>query len=332
MKIVVDVMGSDKGPAEIIKGAVLCAQETGVKVLLAGDSGIIRKEIDSNYSALADKIEILHADEEITMNESPLTALRQKKKSSIAVGLDAVKQGIADGFVSPGNTGAVTACATLKLRLIKGIERAGITALFPNMKHSHSVVIDVGANVDAKPKHLLHYGVMASVFSNEILGIKNVRVGLLNVGEEEIKGNELSKAAFEQLKSNIPAFKGNVEGGDIYNGSVDVVVCDGFTGNVVLKSSEQLAKMFFQMVKEKVDEKLKYKIGALLMKQGFMELKRLTSASQYGGAQLLGVNGYCIICHGSSSYIAIKNAVRVAKEFSERKVTEKVIERIGRIE
>ncbi|HPP86738.1 MAG TPA: phosphate acyltransferase PlsX [bacterium] len=328
MKIAVDAMGGDLGPQEIVKGVIEALKEYDVSILLVGKKEIL-SNILSNYNYDRNRLEILNADEEIVMTDSPLAALRQKKNSSIAIGLDAVKKGDARCFVSTGNTGAVMAAATIKLKLIKGIERAGIATVLPNAKKSVTILMDVGASVDSKPEHLLHYSIMASEYAKIILNKSEVTVGLLNVGEEETKGNELAKDTFVLLKKCLPNFYGNVEGRDIYKAKTDVVICDGFTGNTILKVSEGLAETLFDMIREGIKEKLQYKIGALLLKPFFKKFKKTISYSEYGGASLLGVNGYVIICHGRSTYIAIKNAVRVSLNFCKQNVNDSISEKIN---
>jgi len=331
MKIAVDAMGGDLGPQEIVKGVIAGIQEYGNNALLVGKEDVLKELVDKYNSFDRSKLEILHAEDIVTMTDSPLTALRHKKKSSIIVGINAVKEKLADCFISTGNTGAVMAAATIKMGLINGVERAGIATVLPNANKSVTIIIDVGASVDSKPKHLLHFAIMGSEYARVVLQKDDILVGLLNIGEEETKGNELAKETFVLLKEKLTNFYGNVEGRDIFKGKSDVVVCDGFDGNILLKVSEGLAETLFGMIREGIQEKLLYKIGALMLKGFFKKFKKVIEYSEYGGAPLLGVDGYCIICHGRSSANAIKNAMRVAGNCQQNKINELIEKRISLI-
>ena len=326
MKIVLDAMGSDNAPTVEVEGAVQAVEEFGNDVILVGDEPRIKKELEKhNFSS--DKIVIKHASEVIEMHDPAAISVRRKRDSSIVVGLDLLKKGQADAFVSAGNTGAVVCAATLSLRLLPGIERPGIAIVIPTLKGT-SLIIDVGANITPKPIHLLQYGIMADAFSRYILGKSNPTVGLLNVGEEESKGTEFIKEAHTLLSESKLNFAGNIEGRDVYAGKVDIILCDGFVGNVILKISESVADTIMQSLKQEIKADFIATIGAVLSSSAFNELKRKMDYSERGGAPLLGVDGRCIISHGSSTPKAIKNAIRVAAEFVERDVNKHIIEEL----
>jgi glycerol-3-phosphate acyltransferase PlsX len=263
------------------------------------------------------------------MHDPPAVSIRKKKDSSINVCVRLAKEGKVNAIVSAGNTGAVVCATTLQLGVLPGIERPGIAVVLPTLT-GVSLLIDVGANIDAKPNHLLHYAVMGAVYSKSILGKSSPSVGLLNVGEEESKGTDFIKETFKLISRSSLNFVGNVEGRDIFNGSTDVVVCDGFIGNVVLKVSESLAETIGSLLKRQLSKSIWTKLGGLLSKSAFTALKKETDYSEYGGAPLLGINGTCIISHGGSSGKAIKNAIRVAKEFVERKVNQDILEGVSK--
>jgi glycerol-3-phosphate acyltransferase PlsX len=328
--IAVDAMGGDYAPRAIIEGVGQALDQlTGFdKLLLVGD----REQLESELTLLGKlsdpRIEIVHASQVVHMNEPSGVALRAKRDSSITVAAELVKQGRADAVVSAGHTGAAVASTVVKLRTLPGIERPGIATVFPTPT-GPCVLLDAGANINAKPMHLLHYAVVGEVYAREILGIASPRVGLLSVGEEECKGNDLTKEAFKLLSGAKGLnFIGNVEGHGLFSGVVDVVVCDGFVGNVVLKSCESLAKAFSRLLKERLMASLWRKLGALFCRNAFRELREFGDASEYGGAPLLGVNGVCIIGHGSSSPVAVRNAIRVAVEAVRHQINKHIVERI----
>jgi len=311
MKIAVDAMGGDYAPEEIVKGTLQAAKVySGLGLILVG-----RRESISPYlsTGVPENVEMYEASEVIGMDEHPATALRKKKDASITVATRLVKTGMADAVVSAGSTGAQMAAALLGLGRIKGIDRPAIATVFPTLEGG-KLVLDVGANPDAKPEHLLQYGLMGSIYAQYILGIAKPRVGLLNIGSEEGKGNELAQQAYALLKQAPINFIGNVEGRDVPYGRADVVVCEGFTGNVLLKTAEGLAGALFQLIKEKITANLVRKLGALAVKPGLREIAKMMDYAEYGGSPLLGVNGVSIICHGSSKERAIFNAIRVAQE------------------
>lgn len=326
MKIVLDAMGGDNAPAVEVEGAIQAVQEFDHDVVLVGDEVRIKKELDK-HGFSSDKITLKHASEVIEMHDPAAISVRRKRDSSIVVGLDLIKKDQADAFVSAGNTGAVVCAATLSLRLLPGIERPGIAIVIPTLKGT-SLIIDVGANINTKPIHLLQYGIMADAYSRYILGKTNPSVGLLSVGEEESKGTEFIKEAHTLLSESKLNFSGNVEGRDVYAGKVDIILCDGFVGNVILKISESVADTIMQSLKQEIKANFIATIGAVLSSSAFNELKRKMDYSERGGALLLGVDGRCIICHGSSTPKAIKNAIRVAAEFVKQDVNKHIIEEL----
>jgi phosphate acyltransferase len=322
MKIAVDAMGGDFGPAVVVGGAVAAAREHGASVLLVGDKAAIEREV-TRLKAETLPIEIRHASQVVGMGESPSQALRHKRDSSLRVAAQFVKEGEAAAFVSAGNTGAAMAIAMFVIGVLPGVDRPAIAAVLPNRKR-FTVLLDVGANVNPKSWHLLQFAVMGHVYARDILGYDNPRVGLLSVGEEEGKGNELTKEAYEQLKDSSLNFVGNVEGRDIYNGRCDVVVTDGFTGNVALKISESLADTLAEMIHEELTRDIRSKLGAALALPAFQRFKRRVDYTEMGGAPLLGIEGAAIICHGASPMKAIKNAVRVAGEWASSGVNDHI--------
>jgi phosphate acyltransferase len=322
MKIAVDAMGGDYGPAVVVEGAVTAAREFGATVILIGDKAAIEREV-ARLGAESRAIEVRHASQVVGMGESPSQALRRKRDSSLRVAAQLVKDGEAAAFVSAGNTGAAMAIAMFVIGVLPGVDRPALAAVLPNLRR-FTVLLDVGANVDPKPAHLLQFAVMGHIYARDILGYDNPRVGLLSVGEEEGKGNELTKETYDQLKDSSLNFVGNVEGRDIYNGRCDVVVTDGFTGNVALKISESLAEMLGAMIKEELMRDLRSKLGASLAIPAFERFKRRVDYTEMGGAPLLGIDGAAIVCHGASPVKAIKNAVRIAGEWATAGVNEHI--------
>jgi phosphate acyltransferase len=322
MKIAVDAMGGDYGPAVVVEGAVAAAREFGATLILIGDKAAIEREV-ARLGAESRAIEVRHASQVVGMAESPSQALRRKRDSSLRVAAQLVKDGEAAAFVSAGNTGAAMAIAMFVIGVLPGVDRPALAAVLPNLRR-FTVLLDVGANVDPKPAHLLQFAVMGHIYARDILGYDNPRVGLLSVGEEEGKGNELTKETYDQLKDSSLNFVGNVEGRDIYNGRCDVVVTDGFTGNVALKISESLAEMLGAMIKEELMRDLRSKLGASLAIPAFQRFKRRVDYTEMGGAPLLGIDGAAIVCHGASPVKAIKNAVRIAGEWATAGVNEHI--------
>ncbi|MDH5542676.1 MAG: phosphate acyltransferase PlsX [Nitrospinota bacterium] len=328
MKIAVDAMGGDNAPGEIVEGSVLAAREYGTKITLVGPKDVIEAELKKHDTASL-PIEIVHASEVVGMSESPSVAYRKKKDSSIMVGVKLVKEGKVAAFVSAGNTGAVMAHGTLVLRLIPGISRAAITVLLPTQK-GWSVLLDAGANVDCKPQALFEFGIMGSVYASHVLEKKSPITGLLNIGEEEGKGNEISKLTGEMLRQSSINFMGNVEAKEVYRGTADVIVCDGFVGNITLKVSESVAEMFTKALKNLFATNWRSKLGYLLVKPYVEEFKRRIDYHEYGGAPLLGLNGTVFICHGSSKAKSIKNAIKHAEAFVKNGVNDKIREGMER--
>lgn len=329
MKVVLDAMGGDFAPQVPVMGAVQAVKDFDISVVLVGDETLIKKEL-GKYSYPKDRLEVLHAPSSVRMDEQPSKALK-KRDSSIYLGLNLLKEGKADAFVSAGNTGAVMAVSLFTVGRIKGVDRPAITAVLPNLK-GYTFLLDVGANVDCKPYHLLQFAIMGSAYAKYVLNEENPRVGLLNVGEEEGKGNELTKEAYRLLKSaNGINFIGNAEGRDIYSGDFDVIVCDGFVGNVCLKLSESLAKILAKILKEEIDKHFISKIGAITLKPAIKGFKRRIDYAEIGGAPLLGLNAPVIISHGSSNAKAIKNAIKTAVSFAQSKVNQHIEREISRI-
>lgn len=326
IKIALDVMGSDNSPAVDVEGAVLAAREYDCELILVGAHDRIEKEL-IKHGPVPGNISIHHSPEVIGMHEQPVLSVRKKKNSSIVVMANLMKEKKVDAVVSAGNTGAVVCAITVKCRLLQGVQRAGIGLVMPTLKGT-TVLIDVGANIDAKPVHLLQYGIMGSAYSEYILDKKSPKVGLLNVGEEESKGTGFLKEAFALLENSNINFSGNVEGRDIFTGEYDVIVCDGLVGNVALKVSESLAHAVGELLKRELRSSFLSKIAGLLGRKAFMALKKKMDYEEYGGAPLLGVDGVCIICHGASSTKAIKNAIRVAMEEVNKNVNQHIIEAI----
>jgi glycerol-3-phosphate acyltransferase PlsX len=299
------------------------------KLLLVGSPDILASELTRTGLTDHPRIEVIHSGSVVGMDESAAKALSSKKDSSIAVAVDLVKSGRAGAVFSAGNTGAMVAASVLKLRPLAGIDRPGIATVFPSPTGVF-LLLDAGANVDAKPRHLVQYAIMGDVYAREILRVSAPRVGLLSVGAEDVKGNELTKQAFRLLNEvDGLDFVGNIEGHDLFAGSVDVVVCDGFVGNVVLKSCESLAKAMGHFLREMLQKNTIRKLGALLSRDAYRELKELSDHQQYGGAPLLGVNGVCIIGHGSSSSVGVRNAIRVAGEFMSHQVNNHITDRLA---
>jgi len=327
MRIVVDAMGGDHGPVVIIDGALAAVKEYNTDIVLVGDEAKIKACL-SKAKYQGDKVSVVHADEVIGMHESPATSVRRKRNSSIVVGINMVKEGKGDAFFSAGNTGAVVSAATLSLRLLPGIERPGIAIITPTLK-GIALIIDVGANIDAKPLHLLQYGYMGCAYLEGVFHKQNCSVGLLNVGEEESKGTDFIKEAYELISKSNLNFIGNVEGKAMFSGVCDVIVCDGFVGNVALKVTEGTAEAIQVFLKRHLlKTNILGKLGLFLLKKTFSNFKKELDYAEYGGAPLLGVDGVVIIGHGRSNARAIKNAIRVAGEEVENKVNQKIIEAI----
>lgn len=330
LTIAVDAMGGDHAPKSEVEGAIRAAAEYKHRVVLVGLEDVVRKELAAHPEAAHLPIEVVHASEVITMEDTAGKAIRSKKDSSIHVASRLVRDGKAHGIVSAGNTGAVMATVKTIQGMVRGVKRPALASAFPTLKGSPVIVVDVGANVDSTPEMLAQFAVMGDVFSRIIFHNGKPRVGLLSIGEEEHKGNDLTKAVTPLLKSLPITFIGNVEGRDIYSGVADVVVCDGFIGNVALKVSEGLVDMMQSMLRESLSATAVRKIGYVLSKQAYRDFRKRVDYSEYGGAPLLGVKGVSIICHGRSNPNAIKNAIRVAAEFADGRMNEKIEKELDR--
>src|SRR5215467_2893791 len=329
LTIAVDAMGGDHAPKPEVEGAIRAAKTLGVKVVLVGREDVVRRELDSHEDAASLPIDVHHASEQITMHDSAARAVRSKRDSSLRVASRLVRDGCAQGFVSAGNTGAVMATAKMVQGVVPGVDRPAVAGVFPTLGGSPVVMVDVGANVDCEPRMLAQFAVMGEIYSRVILRRDSPRVGLLSIGEEEHKGNEMTRAAMPLLKSLPINFIGNVEGRDIYTGKADVIVCDGFIGNVALKVSEGLVEMIKSMLQESLAATITRKIGYVLSKAAYRDFKKRVDYSEIGGAPLLGVKGVCIVCHGRSNANAIKNAIRVAAEFSRGQINHLIERELG---
>lgn len=326
-RVAVDAMGSDDFPGPEVLGACQAIKHyPGTHVTLVGDESRLRRCL-SDAGSLAESIEVLHTEEYIEMKEHPVHAVRKKKKASMRLAIDLVKSGRADGFISAGNTGACMALCKMIFGTCNGVDRPALATTLPTIK-GKTVIIDVGANVDCKPLHLEQFAIMGHVYAKLVFGVAQPRVALLSIGEEEIKGNELTKEVHQVLKKTALNFQGNVEGKDVYAGDVDVVVCDGFTGNVALKISEGVIAAVLHLLKVELSRTLKSKVGAFLIRTAFRNLKKKIDYSEYGGAPLLGIRSPVIICHGRSNANAIKNAIRFVREVHQNQIPQRIEDEI----
>ena len=324
MKIALDAMGGDNAPLETIKGAVAALEEVSeLELVLVGKKEVIEAEL-SKYKYNKEKIEIVDAREIIEMTDEPVVAVKSKKDSSMNRTLELVKDGTVNASVSAGNTGALITASQLKLKRIKGVLRPAIATMFPNKK-GHMLMLDVGATADCKPEFLNQYAMMGAKYMEILVGKKNSKVGLLNIGTEEGKGNEVTREAYNLLKENKSInFVGNVESTEVMNGNIDVVVTDGFTGNMVLKTAEGIGKFILDVIKTEVSKSFIYKLGALLLMPALKVVKSKMDSSEYGGAIFLGLNGISIKAHGNSDAVAIKNAIKVAEKFAKLNFVEEM--------
>ena len=330
MKIALDAMGGDFGPPNLVGGAVMALREYPriEKLFLVGDTPQIQSEL-KKLGFDDPRIEIVHSTQVVEMSDKAVDAVRRKKDSSISRAVDLVKEGRAEAVVSAGHTGAAVAASTIKLRTLEGIDRPGIAALIPTETNLF-VLIDAGANTSCDPEHLLQFGVMGAVYSKHVLGFPNPSVGLMSIGDEDVKGTDLTKEAFKMLKKSALNFRGNVEGHDLFEHPVEVVVVDGFVGNVLLKTCESLANAIFKWLKHELKKSPIRMSGAYLAQGAFRAIKEKTNYEEYGGMPLLGVNGICIIAHGASTPLAIKNALRVAAESIEHQVNPHIVAEMRR--
>jgi glycerol-3-phosphate acyltransferase PlsX len=328
--IAVDAMGSDHAPRTEVEGAIRAARSLGVRVLLVGQENLLREELGRHDGVRSLPVQVVHASERVSMEESAAKAVRGKRDSSIRVACRLVRDGAAEGLVSAGNTGAVMVTAKLVLGMLPGVDRPALAQAFPTLSGRPAVMLDVGANVDCGARMLGQFAVMGDIYARVILNTENPRVGLLSIGEEEQKGNELTRKAFSLLKSLPLNFIGNVEGRDVYSGAADVLVCDGFIGNVALKVSEGLVDMIKYTLQESLEATISGKIGYVLARAAFADFKKRLDYSEYGGAPLLGVRGICTICHGRSNANAIKNAIRVAAQFSSARINSRIEKELQR--
>jgi len=328
--IAVDAMGGDKAPVPEVEGAIRAAKDLGHRVILVGNREAVRHALDKHASARDLPIEVLHADDHITMDDHAAKAARNKKGSSMHLCARLVADGKADGFLSAGNTGACMAIAKMVLGKVPGVDRPALSGVFPTHKGTPVVLLDVGANVDCEPQMIAQFGLMGEIYSRLVLKVRHPRVGLLSIGEEEHKGNALTRDATPMLKDLGLNFIGNVEGRDLFSGSADVIVCDGFVGNVALKVSEGLVDMIRSMLRESLEATLSRKIGYALSKSAYTDFKKRVDYSEIGGAPLLGVKGVCIICHGRSDANAIRNAIRIAADFASSNMNQRIEEELRR--
>jgi len=328
MRIALDAMGGDFGPPTLVAGAVMALREYHhiQKLYLVGDERQIESELEK-HRFNDSRIEIVHSTQVVDMSDSAWSAVRRKKDSSVSRAVDLVKRGDADAIVSAGHTGAAVAASIIKLRTLEGIDRPGIAAVLPT-QFNVFVLIDAGANIDARPDHLLQYAIMGSVYSRHVLGYKNPTVGLVSLGDEDVKGTELTKEVFKMLKLSSLNFVGNIEGRHLFEDPVEVVVCDGFVGNVILKTCESISVAIFKWLKHELTRSGMRKAGAFLARHAFNTIKEKTNYEEYGGSPLLGVDGICIIAHGASTPLAIKNALRVAAESIEQQVNPHIVEEV----
>jgi len=327
--IALDAMGGDFAPLETVKGAIKAASDFGIQVVLVGEEQKVKAHLEQLGEAGNDKITVCHTPEVVSMSDAPSVVIRGKRRSSIRVAANMVKRGDAAGVVSAGNTGAAMAAARREFGLANGVQRPAIAQVFPTRK-AGTVVLDLGANVDCKVDYLVQFGVMGSVYTSIVLKIERPKVGLLSIGTEDTKGNEFSRSVLQAMREEpMIDFVGNVEGRDVFKGDVDVVVCDGFVGNIVLKITEGVAETVMGMMRDALSSSsILTKAGAALVKPSFKRLKKQMDPAEYGGAILLGVNGVCVICHGGSNAKAIRNAIKRAHDFAESDMAQQIAEKM----
>lgn len=329
MPIAVDAMGGDYAPQCAVEGAVRAATEDGASVLLVGDRVRVEAEL-RKHGDVSGRIEVVHAEEVVGMDEPAITPIRKKRRSSIRLCAELVKDGRAQALVTAGNTGAAMIAAKMVIGTVAGVDRPALAAVLPNQR-GRTVLLDVGANVDVKPIHLREFAVMGHFYAQEVIGTPSPRIGLMSIGEEEGKGTDLTREVFKVLKTTGLNFVGNVEGRDVFNGTVDVIVCDGFVGNVVLKSAEALAEFILKMLRTEIESSPRAKMGYVMAKPAFDRFRQRTDYSEYGAAPLLGINGGCFIGHGRSNARAVQNAIRRALEFSTAQLDRKICDKIAEL-
>ncbi len=325
MKIAVDIMSGENAPEMLIKGAVDATKEFKANVILVGDAKLIENALKI-HSYVSNRISVVHASEVITMNESPTTAIKEKQNSSVFVAAGLVKKGVADAFVSPGNTGATFAAAYMNLGRLKGVARPAILAHVPKKGKGYTILLDVGANPECKPIHLVQFAAMGEIYARTVMGIKKPTIGLLSNGSETSKGTEITRKAYKVLNDLPLNFIGYIEGRDIFSNSVDVAICDGFLGNVLLKTIEGLGITILKIFKEEIDKSALSKIGAMFMVKSFHNIKKKMDYAEYGGAPLIGLNGISIVTHGNSNDKEIKNGIRVAVQMLNYNINNNIID------
>jgi glycerol-3-phosphate acyltransferase PlsX len=332
MKIAVDAMGGDYAPLNIVAGAIAALRNDRqiTRLFLVGDSGRVQSQLQQ-HGQPDSRIELIHTSEVIAMNDPPVQAVRRKKDSSMCRAIDLVKRGEADAIVSAGNTGALLIASHLKLRTLEGVDRPGLACLIPAPENVF-VLMDAGANLEPHPSNLVQYAVMGSLYSKQLLGYRNPRVGIFSIGTEEMKGNELTLEAHRMLKETDLNFVGNIDGHDLFANIADVIVTDAFVGNAVLKACESTARVVGHWLKDEIKRNPLRILGAILAGGAFKSLKRKTDPDEYGGAVLLGINGICIKAHGASSPNAVKNAIRIATEFVEGQFNEHIVQEIRKLD
>jgi glycerol-3-phosphate acyltransferase PlsX len=330
MRIAVDAMGGDHAPQVVVEGALLSLRETGARLSLVGDREAIEAELQ-RHETTPERIDIVHAEEVVGMDEHPITPIRRKRKSSIRLCAELVREGEAQAMVSAGNTGATMIAAKMIVGTIAGVDRPALAGLFPNQGGSHTVVLDVGANVGAKASHLREFAVMGHFYAQEMVAIPAPRIGLMSIGEEEAKGTDFTKTVYKVLETTGLNFIGNVEGGAAFDASADVVVCDGFVGNAILKAGESLAEMLFGKLKAELEGSLTTRVGMALAGPALRRLARQAHYSEFGGAPLLGLQGGCFVAHGRSNEIAIKNLILRAAEFCEADMHIKIRDKVAEL-
>ncbi len=329
MKIAVDAMGGDRAPAQVVEGVCLAARNLNVDIILVGDESVLRRTLSNTASDIPSTISIQHAPQQVEMHEPASSVARKKRNSSIWVATELVRNGEADAVISAGNTGATMVSAFFLWGVLKGIERPAIAATLPTLQ-GQAIMLDVGATVDCLPQQLYQFAIMGHQYAKEVLGEENPKIGLLSIGEEDEKGNEVTREAFRLLKNSSLNFVGNIEGRDVYTGMADVIVCDGFIGNIGLKISEGVAEVMTKMLVNDISRSRMGKLGYLLLRPSFQRFKKQIDYAEFGGAPLLGVNGTCVICHGRSSAKAIYSAVGLASRLINKKVNEGIHDTVTR--